>query len=309
MRTPRRVAGLLATAPLAALLTVAVPSQAAAAPDHETLCPGPVAELKAVQQRIRAHNARPNRSTSASYVAAYNAEAATLRADQNRAISRLMACERALDRAQAKHPRSEFMTPTAETLTKIDRVLKNITTEEKNAVQRWNAKTYEFPRYGKDGHGKNKKGMTKRVDMRPPKLPPSVQNLYSVIDDNRPKFPPTTYLQGVRAPSIGSPDNAYPASRNVRIQGVAMDHIVPLRRLVALPGFLRLTPHNMYVVAHSPVNAQWLSKKSNGSKGSGSAALTGGTTAAWRQQQARIRQEAEEDLKELIKDLLKSQGS
>ncbi|MEV5824167.1 hypothetical protein AB0L25_01175 [Spirillospora sp. NPDC052242] len=308
MRTPRRVAALLTTAPLAALLAVAAPSPAAAAPDYERLCPGPAAELKAVQARIRAHNARPNVSTSASYVASYNAEAATLRTEQNRAISRLMACERALDRAQAKHPRTQFMTPSANVVQKIERTLKNVSTEEKNAVQRWNAKTYEFPRYGKDRHGNDKKGMTKRVDMRPPKLPPSVHSLYKVIDDNRPDFPPTTYLRGVQAPKIGSPDNAYPASRNLRVTGVAMDHIVPLRRLVALPGFLELTPHNMYVVAHSPVNAQWLSKKSNGSKGSGSAALTGGTTTAWRQEQARIRQEAEEDLKELIQDLLKSQG-
>lgn len=308
MRTPRRVAGLLTTAPLAVLLTVAAPAPASASPDYEKLCPGPAAELKAVQARIRAHNARPNVSTSASYVASYNAEAATLRTEQNRAISRLMACERALDRAQAKHPRTEFKTPSANVLQKIDQALKSISAAERNAVQRWNAKTYEFPRYGKDRHGNDKKGMTKRVDRRPPKLPASVHNLYKVIDDNRPAFPTTTYLRGVQAPRIGTPDNAYPASRNLKIDGVAMDHIVPLRRLVALPGFLELTPHNMYVVAHSPVNAQWLSKKSNGSKGSGSAALTGGTTAAWRQEQARIRQEAEEDLKELIQDLLRSQG-
>ncbi|OLT14552.1 hypothetical protein BJF79_18995 [Actinomadura sp. CNU-125] len=304
MRTPRRVAGLLTAVPLAAVLTVAAAPQAAADPLTEELCAGPVADLKAVQARIRAHNARPSVSSSQSYVNSYNAEAATLRREQNQAISRLMDCEKKLDRVKARYPRGEFMKPTNDATKKIDAAHRGVTDEEKRAVTHWSPKTYEFLRYGQ-----GKAGMTKRLDRRPPKLPPSVQRVYKALDETRPSFPPTAYLQGVRAPRTGTPDPAYPSSSGRRIGSVHMDHIVPLRRLVAFPDFLKLTPRNMFIVANSPANAQWLSGSSNLSKGSGSAAFASGTSPAWRREQAKLREKAETELKELIDVLLKNQRS
>ncbi|MBD2891710.1 hypothetical protein amrb99_06160 [Actinomadura sp. RB99] len=304
MRTPRRIAGLLATLPLAALLTAAGSSQALADPAYQELCAGPVAELQAIQARIREHNARPHTGPYSAAAAAYDSEAATLRSEQNRALSRLMACERSLDQMQARYPKSTIMSPSADDVTKIGTALKKVTDAEKQAATRWNAKTYDYLKYGQ-----GKAGMTKRVDRRPAKLPPSVYSVYKALDQTRPTFPKTAYLQGVQAPKTGTPDPAYPPSSGRVVNSTHMDHIVPLRRLVSMRDFLKLTPGNMYIVANSPANGQWLSGSANLSKGSGSAALTSGTSPAWRQRQAQLRQKAESELQELIDALLKSQRS
>jgi hypothetical protein len=261
--------------------------------------------LKALDARIRAHNARPHTGPYSAAAAAYDAEAASLRAEQNRAISRLMACERGLDQMQARYPQAKIMSPTPDAVNKIDTALKKVTDADKQAVTRSNPQTYDFLRYGP-----GKRGMTKRVDSKePPWIPPSVDGLYKALNAKRPDFPSTAYLQGSQAPRVGTPDPAYPSSSGRTIKSVHMDHIVPLRRLVALPGFLELSASNMYIVAHSPANAQWLSGSANSSKNSGSAAFVSGADTAWIQQQAQLREKAERELQELIDALLKSQGS
>ncbi|MGH3392532.1 MAG: hypothetical protein ACRDOO_26990 [Actinomadura sp.] len=304
MRAPQRTAGILSAVSLAALLTAFASPEAAAGPDYQELCAGPVAELKAVQVRIQAHNARPHTGPYNAAAAAYDAEAASLRADQSRAISRLMACERGLDQMQARYPQAKIMSPTPDAVNKIDTALKKVTDAEKQAATRWNPKTYDYLRYGQ-----GKDGMTKRVDRRPPKLPPSIQGVYNALDATRPAFPRTAYLQGSQAPRTGTPDPAYPGSSSRTIRSVHMDHIIPLRRLVTFRDFLKLSPGNMFIVANSPANAQWLSGSSNLAKGSGSAAFASGTNATWRQQQAQLRDKAETELQELIDALLKSQRS
>jgi hypothetical protein len=307
LRTSRRIAGALAVVSLAGLVVMAGSSPAAASLDYEDYCDGPVAELKAIHEKISEHNARQapgGVSTDASAVASYNAEAETLRSQQNQAFSRLMACERAFDRMKANHPRSTIITPSPANLSKLVAAVSRLTAEEKRSGARWNPKTYDFLNYGT-----GKRGMTKRADREPAKLQPPIDAVYKALDKSRPdrsKAPLTSYLQGVQAPKIGSPDPARPGRI---IDSVAFDHIIPLKRLVTLRGFLKLTPRNMYIVANSPANTQWLSGKANSSKQSGSSAFIEGADPAWIQAQAKLRMKAETEVQELIDALLKSQGA
>lgn len=280
---------------------------AAAGRDFDEVCAGPIAELKDLHQKIKTHNAQPRVSSDRSYVSRYNAEARRLNAQQVQAISRARACARAFSRVQGDHPLSTFVTPRPADITKIKTAVGKLTEAEKRAVTRWNPEIYDFLDYGPRRPGQPpKKGMTMRADRAPQKLrQPSVQDVYKALDETRPDIPRTAYLQGVRAPAIGSPDPAY-ADRRL-ITGVAFDHILPLRRLVTLRDFLKLTPENMYLVANSPANSQWLSKKANGSKLSGSSAFISGADSTWLQQQAQLREKTEREVRELIDALLKTQ--
>ncbi|MCO6004906.1 hypothetical protein NE236_07925 [Actinoallomurus purpureus] len=290
---------------MASLVMVGASPEAATADDYKEICAGPVAELKAVHEKISAHNARQapgGVSTDASAVASYNAEAETLRFQQNQAFARLMACERAFDRMKANHPLSTVVTPSPADLSKIAAAVSRLTDEEKRAGARWNPKTYDFLNYGT-----GKRGMTKRVDRAPAdlrKTSPTIYAVYKALDKSRPRVPSTAYLQGVQAPKIGSSDPAY---QGRRINSVAFDHIIPLRRLVVLPNFPKLTPRNMYIVANSPANTQWLSGSANSSKLSGSSAFISGADPAWIQAQAKLREKTEMEVQELIDALLKSQ--
>jgi hypothetical protein len=148
--------------------------------------------------------------------------------------------------------------------------------------------------------------MTKRLDRKLAPLPSSIRAVYDALNKSRPDVPRTSYLQGVQAPAIGSADPARPGRT---IDSVAFDHIIPLKRLVTFRNFLKLTPRNMYLVANSPANTQWVSGAANSSKGSGSAYFISGADPAWLQAQAKLRAKATKEVQELIDALLKSQGA
>ncbi|MDA0637445.1 hypothetical protein OUY22_28910 [Nonomuraea sp. MCN248] len=262
-------------------------------------CAPVAAEMTALNQRISAHNAAPPSRTDAAAVAAYNARAGKLNARRSAVIARLRACLRAFDTMRRNHPLGRVPTPSKSDLRTIEAAVKRLSETERRVGSRWNPETYDFLQYGR-----GKPGMIKRVDRKPVKLPASINAVYRALDATRPAMPRTAYLQGVRAPAVGSPDPAYPGRT---IKSVAFDHIVPLRRLVAFRGFLKLTPRNMYLVANSPANSQWLSGAANSSKQSGSSYFVSGASPAWLRDQARLRDKTAQELQDLVKALLKSQ--
>lgn len=291
---------------LVASLTCSNSRSEAATPDE--LCAPQIQEFTQVQAEIRAHNANRYVGPAGPAANAYNARAAALNARSSAAQAKAQGCLRAFIKVQAAHPNSNVRVPSRGVERKIAAAVSKVSEAERNAVQRSNPSTYDFLKYGP-----GKKGMTKRVDSKePPRLPPSVQNVYKAIDKDRPSFPVTEKLQGALPPTLGSRDPAYGNRELIRAykrnpNGVVMDHIIPLRRMVAMPGFLQLTPRNMYIVANSPANAQWLSVASNGSKGSGSTFLISGASPAWIAEQQRLREQTAKELQELIAALLKSQ--
>ncbi|MGW0444748.1 hypothetical protein ACWDWV_05175 [Streptosporangium sandarakinum] len=306
------------TARLAALvsfsLVVGLPGPAAAN-DLTDMCAGPIAEMKRLNGLIKNHNAKPRASTDRAYVTAYNAEARSLNAQMSQAFSRARQCISAFSQVLRNHPLAKFPKPKPDQISTVAAAVKKLTKAEKRAVTRWNPELYDFFSYGP-----GKKGMTRRVDRIPPaKLPsatalsgtPSpgtLSQIYEALDHTRPdrnQVPVTSLLQGKLPPTVGKPDPAYAKTRNVT--GVAYDHIIPLRRLVAMRNFINLTPENMWRVANSPANTQWLSKTANGSKLSGSSFFISGADPIWRQDQAELREKAMREVQALIDALLKSQ--
>lgn len=285
-------------------LVAALPSPAVAAGPIEDLCAEPIAELKSIQAQIRVHNAKPRASTNRAYVNAHNAEARRLNAAQAQATSQARQCVSVFSQVMRKHPRSTFPNPTPSQITPLSDAVKKLTDTHRQAVTRWNPKTYDFLDYGP-----GKKAMKTRVDRIPPDFPPSIRPvirpIYKALDKTRPTIPRTSVLQGKLPPRIGGPDPAYSNGRAVT--GVAFDHIIPLRRLVTMRNFLKLTPENMWRVANSPTNSQWLSKTPNSSKLSGSSAFISGADPKWLREQAQLREKAEVELQQLIEALLKTQ--
>ncbi|GAB3276329.1 hypothetical protein GCM10027589_01880 [Actinocorallia lasiicapitis] len=194
------------------------------------------------------------------------------------------------------------MKPSATQVANIRTAATRMTDADRDAISRSNSKTYDYLLYGS-----GKRGMTTRVDRIPPKLPngSAAKDMYHALDRNRPTMPLTNRLQGQLPPTVGRPDPAYADGRLVT--GVAFDHIIPLRRLVTMRGFLKLTPENMWLVANSPANSQWLSKTANSSKLSGSSAFIAGADPQWLQAQAQLRLKSEREVQQLINALLKTQ--
>ncbi|MFC0041835.1 hypothetical protein [Actinomadura rayongensis] len=285
-------------------LVAALPSSAVAAGPIEDVCAGPIGELKNIQAQIRVHNAKPRVSTDRAYVNAHNAEARQLNAAQAQAISRVRQCVSAFSQVMRNHPQSTFPNPNPSQIARLSDATKKLTDTQRQAVTRWNPKTYDFLDYGP-----GKKAMTTRVDRIPPDFPPSIRSvirpIYQALDKTRPAIPRTSVLQGKLPPRIGGPDPAYGNGRPVT--GVAFDHIIPLRRLVTMRNFLKLTPEDMWRVANSPANSQWLSKTANSSKLSGSSAFISGADPTWLREQAQLRERAESEVQQLIEALLKTQ--
>lgn len=291
----------LMTVAVGLVAVVGVPGVATAG-DFDEVCAGPIAALRGVHQQIVAHNAKPHVSSDRAYVAAYNAEARALNAQLTQAVGRVRRCVSAFSRVQTNYPNSRLLRPTASQLSKLTPAVKNLTDTQKRVMSRGNPDSYDFLKYGP-----GKKGMTSRLDRNPPEIQdPGIRAVYEALDASRPTVSRTTYLQGQLPPKIGAPDPAYANGRPVT--GVAFDHIIPLRRLVTLRGFVDLTPKNMWLVANSPANTQWLSKTANGSKLSGSSAFITGASPQWLQAQALLREKAARDTQALITALLKTQS-
>lgn len=301
LRTSRRIAGASALVCLVSLPMGGASPVEATSLHYKADCTDIDAETGALSARISAHNASPPARTNAAAVAAYNARAGALNAQRALLSARLQACTEAFAQVQSNHPLGKVVTPSSNALSKIETAVGRLTSAQKRAGSRWNPETYDFLKYGR-----GKPSMTTRADRKPVALPSSIRAVYRALDATRPTIPRTAYLQGVKAPAIGSADPAYPGRT---INSVAFDHIIPLRRLVTFRDFLKLTPRNMYLVANSPANSQWLSGAANSSKQSGSSYFISGADRAWLQAQAKLRDKAAKEVQELIKALLKSQGA
>jgi hypothetical protein len=140
--------------------------------------------------------------------------------------------------------------------------------------------------------------------------------LYSALRAGNPGNLGNASLQGIPRPQANTPDPAFQSSLGRTIgtnaagaSQVSPDHIVPLTELIQMPGFLRLTPQNMYVVASAPRNLQWLSYGANLSKLSRSAAFISGVNARWLANQAILELQTRTRLQDTINTLLRAQGS
>ncbi|MFE9204268.1 hypothetical protein [Micromonospora sp. NPDC007230] len=285
----RRCAYLLVLA-LTCLFLV-VPSNAASASPAD-LCVEPLADMQAVMGKIEAHNAKPRLfelpRQRAAYNA-YNAEARHLNREKTKALSRLRNCVKAMktleDTAAGSPELGIPKTPT----------LKNIEDAIKKVPAGWRPP----PPPVRGNHWR---------------VPPGLKPIYDVL---RPVSPPrfgNVPLRGQPRPAINAPDPAYPPGSGYRIgrlpggrSKVTPDHIIPLTEIMQMPGFLRLTPRNMYHLVNARVNLQWLSKKANDSKSSRSVAGMTGVDPAWQASQVLLEDKVRRILQDAINTLLKSQ--
>lgn len=290
---PGSVVTVLAAAVLCALLFVHAGSSpaavAATAPGNH--CSVQQAALDAVQERINAHNAEPNvfeLPRQAAQAAAYDARAARLNAEQEAAIAQLEACLAAIDALEGPGRNGPALpAPTERTLTAIETALKQVPAGWEPPPPPTDGKKWQVP------------------------ADSPVRPLYDALRRNNPGNLGATNLQGTRRPSTGASDPAYPGRTiGANRQGgpaVSPDHIIPLAELLHLPGFLDLTPENMYLVVHAPLNLQWLSYPANWSKSSRSVASMSGVDPRWQAKQIELENQVRDELREVIDLLLESQ--
>jgi len=283
---------LLASVILCGLLVAPV-TPAAAAP--EALCAAQLAAAESIQARISAHNAKPHifeLPKQAAAYAAYNAEATQLNAERARVAAQLQACAEAMDALEDAGVSSLQMRPVPEQRRlAIDQARQQIPAG-------WTPPAPPAP------------GQYWRVPRDSP-----ARALYDALRADNPGIVGNVSLKGQPRPAVGSPDPAYPASSGVKIgtnkageAKVSADHIIPVAELIYMPGFLKLTPANMYVVSRAPINYQWLSARSNQSKSSRSVAWMSGVDPQWQANQVRLENEVRAQLQDIINKLLKSQG-
>lgn len=268
-------------------------------------CGAQEAALESVRAQILAHNARPHvfyLPAQAAQFHAYNAEAAQLNAAQATATGDLRACEqeqrrlrqrqRALDELADRQPGSPTPKPCP---ADVRQALENA---KAKLPPNWTPP----PRRPGDPH---------RVPLGSPSRP-----FYDILRrDNPERNLGDVTLRGQPRPKVGDPDPARPgrsvaAKTGKTVKGqpdVSADHIVPLAEIINLPGFLRLTPENMWAVVRAPVNLQWLTQTANKAKGSKYVADMAQADPAWRAAQAALQDRVRAQLQDIIHRLLASQ--
>jgi hypothetical protein len=266
-----------------ALVATAVPSALAAA--DEGLCDDEVAAAGQVEALVRAHNARLGPGPYPPAIARpFNAEANDLRLRRDAADKVMAAClltDRLLT-GEAGGPPVKL--PTTEMVQKMQDATRNLN-----------------PDRPRSGQSADKGGYGKSADLVP---------LYDVVRPIRHDFG-DVQLQGRNQPKENDPDPAYSGKTIQRAKGggpaVSVDHIVPLYEIFERPGFLRLSPENMYLVVNAPINLQWLSFRANNSKGSRSMAYVSGVDDAFWSEQIQLEANALSRLDRLIQHLLATQ--
>ena len=131
--------------------------------------------------------------------------------------------------------------------------------------------------------------------------------------DNPGNVPKDVRLAGKVAPRVGAPDPVYPGQKIGETKTgdpkVSPDHIVPLAELIKLPGFLKLTSDQMFILSQLPLNYQWLSWTANTAKNSGSAArMLPKADRNWAGKQIQLQNETRNQLQDIIKNLVKANG-
>lgn len=266
----------------------------AAVPAHagpEEYCLPQVERLREVKSKAAVHNAKPHvfqlpRQQAA--LDAYNKEAADLRAAGDKAIAAAKACLDAMQALAAEDDSGMLLNPPPATRKQAIA----------DAVKALPAGWVPGP---KPAPGK---------PWRAPK-DPAGRKFYDTLRDANPGDPGDVKLRGQPRPKPGDPDPAYPG-QTIQATGpgkpmVSGDHIIPLTEIMQMPGFMRLTPQNMYAVSRAPINLQWLSWSANLSKSSRSAAAMKRVDPGWQAQQVKLENELRPRLAELIQKLLASQ--
>jgi hypothetical protein len=271
---------------------VAVP--AASADTSDKVCPDLSSAWDSWSQRADAHNAAPHNFSPSQQAQfdAYNAEKAQLEAERDALNRRQSACDSAAKAQVPNDPRGPD-TKTQAPPDKRDRLVKAI-----NDIPSGWQPPARIP------------GRRATVPNESP-----VRPIYDILRAGNPKSARglgDVFLQGKSRPKPGDADPAYDGGK---IQGkagqpkVSADHIIPLAELVQMPGFAYLTPDQMYLLANTPMNLQWLSWRANQSKGSGSGAdLLPKVTDAWARSQRQLEDSTRDALIDIINKLIAANG-
>jgi hypothetical protein len=270
-------------------------------------CLPQMAQLRQVHSQIQSHNAQPHvfqLPRQAAQLQTYNAEATQLQAAQSQAVAALDAC-----RAEVEALARQQLTALEELADKRPGSMSHQTTAPPSQRAKLEAAIRD---------------LRPNFKPRPPpppgalwRVPPGTPQraVYDILRTDNPgkSLPPTATLQGTPRPRIGDPDprlpgrTIQPKRRNPAEPDVTGDHIVPLAQIVNMPGFMRLTPDNMWAVVRAPLNLQWMSMRTNSSKSSRIVAGMSGADPAWKASQEALRRRIEPKLQDLINRLLASQ--
>jgi hypothetical protein len=247
-------------------------------------CQSQQAALDAVNADIATHNAKPHLFTLPQQQAAfdaYNAEKSQLDSRGAAAEQNLRSCRDAFNKASEGGP---LVKPTQDWIDKLN--------DAKSKLP----PGYEPPRTPPT----NSSGST-LID--PPMKPVFTQMRANNLGDSTLK-PPN------KVGSVGDPDPARPGATIPGLKSdpskpaVVPDHIVPLAQMMYMPGFLKLPAEQMYMVANSPLNLQWMSAAANAARSSGSAARVLNADPKWLEQQLALEESTRTKLQDVINQLL-----
>ncbi|MGV9803496.1 hypothetical protein ACWDTP_36155 [Mycobacterium sp. NPDC003449] len=256
-------------------------------------CPDVAAQLDSWVQRADAHNNRAGSVNTYDHAAvdAYNAEKAQLEAERAVLNPRVDACRAAAKVLTPKDPsgRLPLAKPSDAQRFAIDNARKRIPTG------------YQ-PQPARNG---NRETVPRNAPERA---------LYDVLRDGNPgRIPKDVRLAGKAAPQPGRSDPVYPDRKiGETTRGdaqVSPDHIVPLAELLKLPGFLKLTSDQMFMLSRLPLNYQWLSWTANKGKNSGSAErLLPEADRNWVGKQLHLQNQTRDQLQDIINNLVTANG-
>jgi hypothetical protein len=287
-----RVMALLAMALLAVGLLASSPAGHADPPvsNLDIACRSQQAELDAVNADISVHNSKPHTFRLPSEQAAfdeYNAEKAQLDARGAKAVQNLNACESAM--REAAEGAGPLPRPTQQ---KID----NLNTAKEKVPP-----GYVPPTTPPTKGGSGERPPVTTVD---PPMKPVFDQLRDQKAGNQ-TLKPTEPIGKVGDPDPSRPGATIPAmSGDPSKPAIVPDHIVPLAQMMYMPGFIKLPAEQMYMIANSPLNLQWMSRGANAIKSSGSAARITDASPQWLKEQLALENDTRDKLQKIIDKLL-----
>jgi hypothetical protein len=282
---------LLALILLALGLLAGAPAALADPPvsNIDVACQAQQGELDSVRAAISAHNAQPHLfkipQEQAAYDA-YNAEADALDARKARAVSSLKSCVEAFQQVSEGGP-----------LPKPSQDRINDLNDAKSKLP----PNYVPPTNPPTRGGSNGKPAMTTVD---PPMKPLFVSLRDPRAGNQ-TLKPAQPIGKVGDPDPSQPGKTIPPMGNDPTKpAIVPDHIVPLAQIVYMPGFIKLPVEQMYMVANSPMNLQWMTKSANAIKNSGSAARVAGADPKWLDEQLALEGSTKAKLQKIIDKLL-----
>jgi hypothetical protein len=283
----RKLMAVLAMILLASGLPISAPTVHADPPTSniDLACRAQLSEIDSVKAAISAHNAQPHTFTLPAQQAAfdaYNAEADALDARKATANQNLKSCQ---DAFQEVSEGGSLPKPTQQ---RIDNL---------NAGKSKLPPNYVPP---KNPPTKGKNGPTV-VD---PPMKPMFESMRDPKAGNQ-TFKPSQPIGKVGDPDPGIPGKTIPGLKSDPTKpAIVPDHIVPLAQMMYMPGFIKLPGEQMYMVANSPLNLQWMSQAANSVKNAGSAARITNANPQWLEQQVALEGSTKDKLQKIIDKLL-----